>query len=124
MPHVGLESVDGRDHAALLRQQLPQATVVGEADGEELVIAFEQIGDRAFANHQAATGEMAADLGHGSVFGVAKPADESDDVESELVMWQRDATLGFGAVRPFVGRAGCVVAAADGQFRRVTPSRV
>ena len=50
------------------------------------------------------TDEVDADLRNGSVLRVAEPADQSDDVQAELVAGQRDRSLGLGPVRE--GQAG------------------
>ena len=52
--HVRLEPVDGQDDPALARQQLLVPAVVGPRDGEELVVAFEEVGDGPLGHGDAA----------------------------------------------------------------------
>ena len=63
------------------------------------------------------TDEVDADLRNGSVLRVAEPADQSDDVQAELVAGQRDRSLGLGPVRLLVGHAGRAMATANGEIQ-------
>ena len=45
-----------------------------------------------------AVGQLAVDLGDAAVLGIAEPADQGHDVETELVIGQGEVGLGLGAV--------------------------
>ena len=115
MADVGLQAIDGQDDAALLGEQAAESAVVGQRDGEQFVVAVQEVGDGAFGDVQAAAAQGLVDLGDAAVFGVAEAADEGDDVEAELVLGQGVEALGFGAVGLAVAAAVGVVAAADVQ---------
>src|SRR5262249_43829016 len=70
---------------------------VGDGQSAEFVVAVQQVADGALGKNDAAGTQGLVDLGDASVLGVAQGAREGDDVESELVVWQREAALGLGA---------------------------
>jgi hypothetical protein len=82
---IGLQAVDGEDHAAFARRDAPEALGIGERQGEELVVAVEQVGDAARADVDAAVDQVAVDLGDAAVLGVAQGADAGDEVEPEFM---------------------------------------
>ena len=47
MADVGLQAVDGQDDPPLLLKQAVEPTVVGEGDGQQLVVAVQEVGDGA-----------------------------------------------------------------------------
>ncbi|ATR19586.1 MAG: hypothetical protein DI601_26435 [Azospirillum brasilense] len=50
MPHVGLHPVQRQDGAALPTQNTPQTAPVGQRDGQQLVVAVQQVGHAALGN--------------------------------------------------------------------------
>ena len=50
------------------------------------------------------------------MLGIAQAADEGDNIESELVVWQCEGAFDFGTIRPFMGRASGEVAATNGEI--------
>jgi hypothetical protein len=71
---VGLQAIDGQDDPALFRQQALEPGVAGQGDGQQLVVAAQQVADGALGDGQAAAREAAVDLGGGAVLGVAQGA--------------------------------------------------
>ena len=106
MADVGLQAVDGQDHPAGGRRHPAEPLGVGERQGEQLVVAVEQVGDGAEAEGHAAAGQLGMDLGDAAVLGMPQGADQGDDVEAELVLRQGVAALLLGAERD--GVAGAV----------------
>ena len=94
---VGLEAVDGQDHPAGGRGHPPEPLGVGEREGEQLVVAVQQVGDGAEAEGHAAADQLGMDLGDAAVLGMPQGADQGDDVEAELVLRQGEAPLLLGA---------------------------
>ena len=113
MADVGLQAVDGQDHPAGGRRHPPQPLGVGEREGQQLVVAVQQVGDGAEAERHAAAGQVGVDLGDAAVLGVPQGADQGDDVEAELVLGQGEAALLLGAERDARSGGSGVMAAAD-----------
>jgi hypothetical protein len=106
-------AVDRQDDPPLTGEERLEPAVVGQGDGEELVVPVEEVGDGPLGDGHPAADEVGADLGHRPVLGVPEAADEGDDVQPELVVRQREAALGLGPVRLLVGGAPGVEVAAD-----------
>src|SRR5262249_15047578 len=115
MADVGSQAVDGQDNPALRGKQALQATAVGQGDGQQFIVAVQQVGDGAFRDGQAAGHEVLVDFGDGAVLGIAEGADVGQDVQAELVLRQRVAALGLGTIGLQIARALPLVAAADVQ---------
>ena len=93
---IGLPAVEGQDHTALARGDAPEALGIREGEGQQLIVAVQQVGDAARADVHTPIDQGAVDLGDAAVLGVAQGTDEGDEVEAELVLGQDDATLGLG----------------------------
>jgi hypothetical protein len=115
VPDIRLQPVERQDRSPLPGQNAAQAVIVGERGRDQLVVAVEQVGDRALRDRHPALAQAAVDLGHAAMLAVAPGADQRDDVEAELVLRQHDGPLGFRPVGPVVAGAGRVLAAADAQ---------
>ena len=84
-----------------------------QRQGQQLVVAVQQVADAARADRHAAADQLGVDLRDAAVLGVAEPADQGDDVEAELVLRQGEAPLLLGPeAGPMAGAVG-VAAAAD-----------
>ena len=113
MADVGLEAVDGQDHPPGLGRDPPQPLGVRAGQGQQLVVAVQQVADAARADRHAAADQLGVDLRDAAVLGVAEAADQGDDVEAELVLRQGEAALLLGPEADPVARAVGVAAAAD-----------
>ena len=98
-----------------MAQQRPQPLGVGGGQGPELVVAVQEVGDRALSDDQAAAGQLAVDLGDAAVLGMAEPTDQGHDVEAELVIGQGEVGLGLGPVGAEEAGAIGIGTASDGQ---------
>jgi hypothetical protein len=96
-------------------QDRPQPVVVGQGGRRQLVVAVEQVGDRAPGDRHPALAQAAVDLGHALVLAVAPGADQGDDVEAELVLRQDERALGLRPAGPAAAHTARVLAAADPQ---------
>src|SRR5262249_32296692 len=112
---VGLQAVDGQDHAALLAQEGMQSLAVDRGQGAQLIVAFQEVADRAEGDSNAAARQFLVDLGDAAMLGVTEASDQGQDVQAELVMGQSDEGLCFGAAGTAVPRAVGVGAAANAQ---------
>jgi hypothetical protein len=94
---IGLEAVDGQDHSPGGGRDSVQPSCIGARQGEQFVIAIEEVGDGPLADGDAAAGELGVDLRDAAVLGVSESADQGDDVETELVMRQSKSAFLLGA---------------------------
>ena len=110
---VGLQAVDGQDDPPGLRRDGRQALGVRARQGQQLVVAVQEVADAADADRHAAAGQFGVDLGDAAVLGVAEHADQGDDVEAEFVLGQGEAPLLLGPEAGLVAGALGIAAAAD-----------
>ena len=115
MADIGLQSIDGQDGAMLVAQQRFEALGVGRGQGPELVVAVQEVGDRALSDDQTAAGQFPMDLGDAAVLGMAEATDQGHDVEPEFVIRQGEMGLGLGPVGAEEAGAIGIVTASDGQ---------
>ena len=111
----GLEPVDGQDDPALLLEALLEPGLVREAQGEQLVVAFQQIGDGALGDSNLALAQHPMDFQDAAMLTVAQGADERDDVKPKFAVGQGPPAFLFGANRLTVVRTLPVMATADAQ---------
>jgi hypothetical protein len=95
MAHVGLQAVEGQQHAPLRQQAVLQPALIGQAQGEQLFIALHEVGDRALGNVEPPLAERVVDFGNGLVSSIALCADPRDHREPELAVGERPAALLF-----------------------------
>jgi hypothetical protein len=112
---VGLQAVDGQDHATLRAEQRPEPLGIGRGQGPQLIVAVQQVGDGARGHDDPAAGQLAVDLGDAAVLGIAESADQGHDVEAELVIGQGEVGLGLGPIGPEEAGASGVGTAPDRQ---------
>jgi hypothetical protein len=86
MADIRLESVDRQDHPPGPRRDPPQPGGIRGGQGQELVVAVQQVADAAGADRHAAADQLGVDLREAAVLGVAEAADQGDDVEAEFVL--------------------------------------
>ena len=115
MADIGLQPIDGQDDATLVAQQRSQPLGVGRGQRPELVVAVQEVGDRALSDDQTAAGQFPVDLGDAAVLGMAEPTDQGHDVEPEFVIGQGEMGLGLGPVGAEEAGAIGIVTASDGQ---------
>src|SRR3954452_16334648 len=115
MTDVGLQSVDRQDDATLLAQQGAEPLGVSGGQRPELVVAVQEVGDRALSNDQTAAAQVLVDLGDAAVLGMSEPTDQGHDIEPELVIGQGKVGLGLGPVGPEEAGAIGIDTAADRQ---------
>ncbi len=69
MAHIRLEPIQRQDDLLLLRQPLLEAGLIAEREGDQLLIAVEQVGDAALSDGDATSQQVLVDLWHGAVVG-------------------------------------------------------
>ena len=67
-----------------------------QRQGQQLVVAVQEVADAARADRHAAAGQLGVDLRDAAVLGMAESADQGDDVEAELVLGQGEPPLLLG----------------------------
>ena len=113
MADIGLQAVDGQDHAAFALGHPPEAVGVGQRQGEQFIVPVEQVGHAALTDGHATADHLGVDLGDAAVLGVAQGADQRDEVQAELVLGQDETPFGLRSQGPPVPRAVGLPAAAD-----------
>jgi hypothetical protein len=111
----GLEPVDGQDDMALFRETVREAGLVGEAQGEQLFVAFQQRGDGARGDGDLTLAQRPMDFGDAAMLTEAQGADQRDDVKPEFAVRQGPGAFLFRAHRLPMARAGWIVTATDAQ---------
>jgi site-specific DNA recombinase len=110
---VRLQPVDRRDHLTGRGRDPPQPPGARAGQGQQLVVAVQEVGDAPQADRHAAAGQLGVDLRHAAALGMPKGADQGDDVEAELVLGQDQPALLLGPQRRAEPSAAAVAAAAD-----------
>jgi hypothetical protein len=110
---IGLQAIDGQDDPLLPLQEPPQPLGVRRGQGAEFVIALEQVGHRALRDDDVAAAQFLMNLGDAAMLGVAEAADQSDDIEAELVVGQGEVWFGLRAVGPVIAGTVSLGTAAD-----------
>jgi hypothetical protein len=113
MSDIRLQAIQGQDDPALPFQHPPQPARVGQAGGEQFVIAVEQVGNAALGDLHPARAQGGVDLRHAAVLTVAQHPDQGDDVQPELLLRQRQRALRLRPIGTMKTRAALVLAAAD-----------
>nr|WP_165070000.1 hypothetical protein [Paludisphaera rhizosphaerae] len=112
MADVGLQAVDHQDHPPGLGRDPPEAADIRGGQGQQLVVAVQQVADAPHTDRDAAADQLGVDLGHAAVLGMPQAADRGDDVKSELVLRQGIAALLLGAeAGPMPGAIGVATTA-------------
>jgi hypothetical protein len=113
MTDVRLEAVDGQDHPAGPGGDPPQPSAVRGGQGQQFVVAVQEVADAARADGHAASGQLGMDLREAAMLGVTQATDRGDDVEAELVLGQGEAALLLGPQADAVSGAVGVAATPD-----------
>jgi hypothetical protein len=110
---VGLHTVDG-EHNAIITSQRPSETLsVRGCESKEFVIAIEQVGDSTRGKADAPSTQFLVNFGETTLLGVAKPADEREDIEAKFALRQSEVRFGFRPVGQMKAAAKSVGATAD-----------
>jgi hypothetical protein len=110
-----LQAVDGQNGAALFEEKGVQPPGVQGGQGTEFVVAIQEIADGALCQDEASRGQFLMNFGEAAVLEVTQRADQSHDIESELVVRQGDPSFGFGPQGLAVSGARVEVAASDAE---------
>lgn len=115
MADVGLQAVERQDDPLVRRGEAPETLDVEHGEGQQCIIAVEQVSDAPLADGDRALVQQLVYLGNRAVVLVAPGADLGDDVETERVVRQGEAAFDFGTIRGVVAGAFGVLAAPDTQ---------
>src|SRR5713226_5001882 len=87
------------------RQPRLDALVIRHAQRHQFFIALHQIGDTALRDAHPTHQQHAMHLRHTAVFAKAPPPNQSNHLQAKFAVWQRPASLFFGAVCYMIARA-------------------
>src|SRR5918911_236108 len=113
MANIRLQPIQGQEHPALASQNGSQPLIVAQRHGQQLLVALQQVGDTALADHHAPLAQGAVDLRHAAVLAMAKRAHERDHVQGELMLGERNSAFRLGPMGAVALRAGGALATAD-----------
>ena len=111
--YVGLQAVEGQQHAPLRQQAVLQPALIGQAQGEQLFIALHEVGDRALGNVEPPLAQRVVDFGHGLMSRIALRADPRDHRKPERAVGERPAALLFRPIGLVIQGTGGRLAAAN-----------
>jgi len=110
---MGVQSVDRQDDVPLLREPLLQTGVIGQAQGNQFLVAGQQVSDGPRGDGDVLVLQRLMNFRDRAVLAVAQTSDVGNHVEAELAMRQGPRTLFLGTVGLMVARTGRIGAADD-----------
>jgi hypothetical protein len=113
MADIGLETIEGQDDATADLGDALEAGRVLQREGDQFVVTLQEIGDRPWGHRHAACAQSLMDFWDTAVVAIALLAHEGDDVETKLVLGERQSPFLFGAVGVVHMRTGLVETAAN-----------
>src|SRR5262245_41487946 len=99
MADIRLETVKRQDDPPLSLGDPLEASGVGEREGEQFVVAFEQVRDCPRGDGDPAAEQVLVDFRETTVLRIAQRPDPGDDIEANLMLGQGEPSLCFGPVR-------------------------
>ncbi len=113
MADIGLEAIEGQDDATSDLCDALEAGRVLQREGYQFVVTLQEIGDRPWGHSHTAFEQGLMDFWDTAVVAIALLANEGDDVETKLVLGERQSPFLFGAVGLVQVRTGLVETAAN-----------
>jgi hypothetical protein len=113
MADIGLEAIEGQDDATADLGDTVEARRVLQREGDQFVIPLQEIGNRPGGHRHAAFAQGLMDVWDTAVMAIALLPHEGDDVETKLVLGERQSTFLFRAVGVVHVRTGLVETAAN-----------
>jgi hypothetical protein len=86
MADIGLQAIEGENDPALGLGDPLEASSVSEREGEQFIVAFEQIGDRPRGDNHSTVAQVLMDFGQTAVLRVTQGADPGDDIQAKLML--------------------------------------
>ncbi len=109
------QPINSQNDVALLLQALLEARLVGEAQGNQLFVALQEVENGPGSNGNLALLQVAIELWDAAVVPVAQRAEMSDHVKAKLAMRQGPSAFFLGAIGVLRARAVRIVTLNDGQ---------
>jgi len=113
MADIGLEAIESQDNATADLGDALEAGRILQREGDQFVVTLQEIGDRPWGHRHAAFAQGQMDFWDTAVVAIALLTNEGDDVETKLVLGERQAPFLFGAVGVVHVRTGLVETAAN-----------
>jgi hypothetical protein len=125
MADVRLETIQRQDAPALSLGDPLQASSVGEREGEQFVIAFEEMRDRPWGDRHPTGAQVLMDFRQAAVLCVAQRANPGNDIAAKPVLGQGEPSLCFRSVGAAKLWTGPVETAPDvqGEMHHVVQGR-
>lgn len=98
MPNSWLPAISGQDRSSLLLHSRAQMVLVLQMQRYQLVVAMEQMLDGAFAYQDLPRLQLLMDFADTSMFSIAQPSHQRDDIQPTFSMGQRPSTFFFWTV--------------------------
>jgi hypothetical protein len=98
MADLGWQAIQSQNDPALGVGNPLEAGRVGECEGAQCVIAFEQIGDCTEGDGPPPVGPVLMDGRQTAVLRVTQGADAGDNIQAALVFGEGEQVFGFGTV--------------------------
>ena len=98
MAHIGLEAIEGQDDPPLRLGNAPETRRGLEGEGDQFVIALQEIGDRAGRDGQPPLDQRLMDFRHTTVGPIASGTNEGEDIKTKLMLGQGQTPFYFGPV--------------------------
>jgi len=88
MAHIGLEAIEGQHDTTLRLGNTPETCRVLEGEGDQFVIALQEISDRPGRYGQTTLDQRLMDFRDTAMVCIAPSADEGEDIEAKLMFGQ------------------------------------
>jgi len=113
MADIGLEAIEGQDDTTADLGDALEARRVLQREGDQCVVTLQEIGDRPWSHRHAAFAQGLMDVWDAAVMAIALLPNEGDDVETKLVLGERQSPFLFRAMGVVHVRTGLVETAAN-----------
>src|SRR5438105_15941357 len=108
MADIGLEAIEGQDDTTADLGEAVEARRVLQREGDQCVVTLQEIADRPWGHRDAAFEQGLMDVWDTAVVAIALLTNEGDDIETTLVLGERQSPFLFGAVGVVHVRTGLV----------------
>ena len=105
MPDIGLQPIDGQDHAPLLLQPCLDPLLIRHAQGDQFFITLHQIGHTALRDAHSTSQQSPVHFWHTAMLTKTPAANQGNHLQPKFPVGQRPAPFFFGPVGRMIARA-------------------
>jgi hypothetical protein len=113
MADIGLEAIEGQEEATADLSEAWEASRVLQREGDQGVVTLQELSDRPWGHSHAVCAQSLMDFWDTAVVAIALLTNEGNDVETKLVLGERQSSFLFRAVGVVHMRTGLVETAAN-----------